>query len=757
MNIPMSIDNFWLGFITAVSALAGFTLASYSIFVSRIEIAAADTICRRYLFKECTSQYSLAYILFALTMFVLPLALGLAALFPFQQVDESWRVATRIGETVFVSFIGFINWKQFSYGKMLIGYNSKLKAKRQELKEKDRSSRTWRDYLHFSLAGVMLLFSWAILLVNLWHLNRRLMKTGVWNLDFGLLDWLANAISAELGAALSLFVGLALVSWHFYLFDPTRLVFEITEETKKMLLLTHGNIEGSLERLSHIQAWLRPRVANAMGMLGDIGTQPNPEGEGAKNLLKRAEEYLAGRVSSLREPGKETLEDGKKYHYAWLNFCREQKVMTFGDVVWIMNGVDLYVKALSNFEQGLKEMPEQLTTLVDPVWRVAHPKRVVLDYEAGNGVTFKGVSVVTPTHGRRSLVAALLESLQAARAAAGVESEVIIVDSSEGEDAQLILEDCERFHASYIRHPANNVRQKRNVGIRTARFPIVLFMDSDCTASPDLLVEHARSHMNDVGGVIGVTRFVGDSSQTWRLIERTSVLDSFSCAERMETVPWGPTCNISYRKEILEEVGGFDESFPFRLGGDDVDLGLRVTDAKHPIRCNPKAVVEHTRETWSSLWLIGRRLFRWGRMHHHLMNKHPGRVLNDFPKTMGLLFVLGITMAAMSGVYRRPVLLLLPLLWLALDLLLEAAVLSRMTGERLRDYGTFLGARLLGLTFELGTLVEAGLRGSLRPLYKEIYYAPPAPQGTGRNRRVVQVWAGVLALVALLPFAAWLR
>lgn len=370
---------------------------------------------------------------------------------------------------------------------------------------------------------------------------------------------------------------------------------------------------------------------------------------------------------------------------------------------------------------------------------------------------FAGLSVVTPTHGRRALVAALVESLQAARATAPFETEVLVVDSSDGEDASAIREACERFGAQYIRHEKNNVREKRNLGIRTARFPVVLFVDSDCQATPELLVEHARGYENDqVGGVIGLTRFVGPSSRTWRFIERTSILDAFSYAARMETAPWGPTCNISYRREILDRVGHFDEAFPFRLGSEDVDLGLRVTDSGHPIRSNPAAVVEHTRETWGSIPLIGRRAFRWGRMHYHLMRKHSHRVQVDFPKTAGMLFVVALFAAAAAAIHRRPSLLFLPLVWLVLDLVLEAAFVARSERSPVRDLGDYLGSRMLGLTFETGTLFESLLHATLRPLYEEIYYAQPSPKSTGRIRKIAQIWAGIVSLAAMLPLVTWL-
>lgn len=390
---------------------------------------------------------------------------------------------------------------------------------------------------------------------------------------------------------------------------------------------------------------------------------------------------------------------------------------------------------------------------------VHHPDTPLpLRREQGAGPTpiiIMGVSVVTPTHGRVGLVGRMLETLIEARAEASVAAEVLIVDSSAGVEAEAIRAACERAGAVYVRHEENNVRRKRNLGVERAQYPVVLFVDSDCEASPGLIDEHARAYAEGVGGVVGVTRFVGEKSWVWGLIEKTSVLDSFSRAEGAESVPWGPTCNISYRRDVLQSVGLFDTSFPFRLGGDDVDLGLRVTDSGHPIKCNPQAEVFHTRETWSSLPLISRRLFRWGRMHYHLMLKHPQRRIDDFPKTPGLFLLLSLAALLPASAQMRPSLMLLPMTWLVASLALET-VMSCWLAGRWRDFGRVAGARVLGLVFETGALLE-GLRNlSVAPFYKEIYYAKPSPRSPGRSQRVIQLWAGVLSLVALLPLCLWL-
>lgn len=368
--------------------------------------------------------------------------------------------------------------------------------------------------------------------------------------------------------------------------------------------------------------------------------------------------------------------------------------------------------------------------------------------ERGQEVT--GVSVVVPSHGRVRMVESLLESLATARSKAGLRTEVLIVDSSRAAEAQLIREACERFAAYFLASPLNDVRHKRNLGIDQAAFSVVLFVDSDCRALPDLITEHARFYRDGVAGVLGFTDFVGRDSWIWRITERTSMLDPFRAAQTAEIVPWGPTCNLSFRKEVLTAVGGFATNLPARVGGEDVDLGLRITDSGHVIRCNPAAVVEHERETWASLRLMSVRLFRWGQVHFHLIDRHRHRVIGDLPKTASLFLLLLPVSLAAAVVCRRPALLLLTPAWLGLAALIEAILVWGGAPRQPVDLIDLLGARIFGLIFDMGNLLEGLRRGSLRPFYQEIYYVRPSVHSRGRNRRLAEVWACVLALIVLL-------
>jgi len=164
------------------------------------------------------------------------------------------------------------------------------------------------------------------------------------------------------------------------------------------------------------------------------------------------------------------------------------------------------------------------------------------------GKTRVNFSVVIPTFGRESYVRKLLASLDVARSNYDGEVEVIIVDSSNQVAAQHIVESCKTYDAIYY-GGEQSVRWKRNYGVRKSRFPIVMFIDSDCEVDSDIFKEHARiyeSGTERLGGVYGLTRFVGKRSFLWRIIEFTSFVDVFSFAERFPYVQWAIGNNISY-------------------------------------------------------------------------------------------------------------------------------------------------------------------------------------------------------------------
>jgi hypothetical protein len=144
------------------------------------------------------------------------------------------------------------------------------------------------------------------------------------------------------------------------------------------------------------------------------------------------------------------------------------------------------------------------------------------------------------------------------------------------------------------------------------------------------------------------------------------------------------------------------------------------------------------------------RLFRWGQVHFHLIDRHRHRVISDLPKTASLFLLLLPVSIVAAAVCRKPALLLLPPAWLGLAALIETALVCGTISRQPVDFIDLLGARIFGLIFDWGNLLEGLRRGSLRPFYQEIYYVRPSVHSRGRNRRLAEVWACVLALIILL-------
>lgn len=264
------------------------------------------------------------------------------------------------------------------------------------------------------------------------------------------------------------------------------------------------------------------------------------------------------------------------------------------------------------------------------------------------------VSIVIPTENRSNLLFALLASLKTDRDAYSYgETEVIVVDSSEGEEREKIMQACRDYDAAY--YPGDiSVRKKRNYGIVTAKHPYILFIDSDVTAEPGLILSHMKTYRDfnspDLGGVLGYTEFVGRMTFWWKLLEQTSLIDSFSFARKYPFQSWTIGNNVSFRKDVLLEIGMFEENFPFKLGGDDLDMTYRVTKAGYLIKSCPEAVTYHSRETWNNAKAIHNRAKRWGTMEYHICQRHPEIYQNVMPRSClinSLAFLLsGVTALA---------------------------------------------------------------------------------------------------------------
>ena len=226
------------------------------------------------------------------------------------------------------------------------------------------------------------------------------------------------------------------------------------------------------------------------------------------------------------------------------------------------------------------------------------------------------VSVVVAAYNASVLLKRALISLQTQSLDASL-YEVIVIDDGSVDNTPHVLRDfCEsapnfRWYSQSNQGPA----RARNVGIRRTKGAYVAITDQDCQADRYWLqtICDVFTSEPDVLGIEG---------KTVSFPERITPF-----THQIVNLHGGvfATCNVAYRKSVLDEFSGFDEDFPY--GHEDTDLSLRVRQKGRmvfsektiiihpPIPMTFKKVVTHSRH-WRNEFILFKKQPDLYRCHH---------------------------------------------------------------------------------------------------------------------------------------------
>lgn len=183
-------------------------------------------------------------------------------------------------------------------------------------------------------------------------------------------------------------------------------------------------------------------------------------------------------------------------------------------------------------------------------------------------------------------------------------------------DRVLVLDDGSTDNSAELASEAGAevLSPGENVGLSAARnllwqgtdADVIVFLDADTVAKPDLIERLLRRYDSDgVGGVGGqaVEARIENIYDLWRKHTAAQTLGD----EVSEDSPMLLGLCCSYRRSALEKVSGFDPFF--RSNGEDHDIGIRLRKAGFRLVYEPAAVVEHYKtDTFKSLM---RMLYRY--------------------------------------------------------------------------------------------------------------------------------------------------
>ena len=192
--------------------------------------------------------------------------------------------------------------------------------------------------------------------------------------------------------------------------------------------------------------------------------------------------------------------------------------------------------------------------------------------------TSVSVSVVVVSFGRADV---LLDAIDDLLAQHYEHFDITVVDQNPAVDERLLAKArSSAGRLKIFRLDPPHMCVARNVGIRETRGDIVTFVDDDIRCEPHLIRSYVSSFSDDqIGGVGG-----------W--------IDA-DVPEFIWHPPAGPVraaigCNMAFRRDVLEQVGGFDTNLQLPATyGDEIELAARVKRAGYTIISEPAARVFH--------------------------------------------------------------------------------------------------------------------------------------------------------------------
>jgi len=157
--------------------------------------------------------------------------------------------------------------------------------------------------------------------------------------------------------------------------------------------------------------------------------------------------------------------------------------------------------------------------------------------------------------------------------------ELVVVDNSSSDNTEEVVSACRRharFPVSFYRKENRGPAASRNLAIRRSSGEILAFTDSDCRLASDWVRRGVQHMTGNVGLVAGPVRPRNNP-------DRIPGFFHHQIDHAREDAIFA-TANVFYRRDIVERLGGFNESygtFPFGLpvGGEDTDLAWRVKRA----------------------------------------------------------------------------------------------------------------------------------------------------------------------------------
>ena len=235
------------------------------------------------------------------------------------------------------------------------------------------------------------------------------------------------------------------------------------------------------------------------------------------------------------------------------------------------------------------------------------------------------VSVLIPTHQRREALRAALESFGRQTVEPG-SYEVVVATDACSDGTQEMIDALAVPYALRRVEPRGRGRALAvNAALAEARGEVAIVLDDDMRVVPEFVARHRAHHpAGSRRCVLGAVPVELDSGSTHAARYVKAKFDlhlsRLSDPAHLALPRSFFTGNASLRVEVLNEVGGFDESFGI-YGNEDVELSLRLRKAGVELGYDPEA--KAVQEYGKDLGGLQRDTLEKGRTTVLLARSHP--------------------------------------------------------------------------------------------------------------------------------------
>src|SRR4051812_14020232 len=204
------------------------------------------------------------------------------------------------------------------------------------------------------------------------------------------------------------------------------------------------------------------------------------------------------------------------------------------------------------------------------------------------------VSIIVATYRREDLLRSTLQQLLDQDYP---RYEPIVADQSsdhEQETSDFLIQNAARIR--YFRLEQPNLPAARNFAIQRAAGDIIAFVDDDMIVPRDCVSKLVEAYRNEeVWGATGFTLGHAEADERNQRAHEKRVASGRTSVNELIRVKHFNGCLMSFRREIFERVGYFDEwmgSQPM-AAGEDSEFCYRATSAGLGLWLNPALVTQH--------------------------------------------------------------------------------------------------------------------------------------------------------------------